>query len=250
MSPTILDIYNDGLALLGIYNSTNAPATAKAHVLNDITAALQQMQMAGEDFYARENYSLSLIGGQNSYSLPETVQEVLDPARLSSGVTLTSLKTRSELDNFGPMFMGTLGAIPQASPMAYFVECLRDDSGADATQINFWVVPTPAANDTLALNVINDPPLYTSSDLTATPPPTPPVPHKYHESILLPLVRMNVTTCELYTRNRAGYDQIKADYLRALTLLGLADPSPNSSGSVNAELKTQASSQSNKATPQ
>lgn len=241
MSLTILDLYNDGMALLGIYNASVVPQEVRDHVLSDINQALQLMQLAGEDFYARENQSLSLVAGTNEYSLPEIVQQVLDPARLSSnGQTLMGLKTRSDYDKFGQTFLGIFGDVPNGIPLAYFVETLRNDTGADSTQINFYVVPAPSANDTLILNVINDPPCYQASDLAASPPPTPPVPHKYHESVLRPLVRMNVTSCDLYARKQEGYRMIERDYLKALSLLGLADPRPGSPYAVNAELKAEA----------
>ena len=240
MSLTVRNLYDNGLTLLGIYDPDYAPQPARYQMMDAINAALQLMQMAGEDFYAREILDVSLVAGTNMYSIAEAVQQVLDPARLSGGRILMPLATRSELDNFGPLFLGQINAPALGEPLAFFVETLRDDSSADATSINLWVVPTPAANDTLTLNVINDPPHYTMADLCSDPSPTPPVPHKYHESVLLPLVRMNVTTSDLYRRNNGGYPQIERDYQRALTLLGLADPRPKNPYKVNDELRAQA----------
>jgi hypothetical protein len=239
MSLTIRDLYNDGMALLGIYNPDYAPQTARNHVLNDITSALQIMQLAGEDFYSREELPIGLQAGVSVYSLPERVQQVLEPARLAGGRSLMGLRTRSELDNFGPVFLGSYGSTPSGEPLAYFIETLRDDSGPDATQIKMHVTPPPATPVELMLNVINDPPVYTADDLCGESP-TPPVPHKYHESVLQPIVRMNVTTCDLYARNRSGFPMIEQSYLKALTLLGLSDPRPNNPDTVNKELKAQA----------
>jgi len=239
MSLTILDLYNDGMALLGVYNASVVPQEVRDHVLSDINQALQLMQLAGEDFYAREPLSLSLSAGVASYSLPEPVQQILEPVRRSDGTTLFALKSRTDYDKFGQTFLGISGSIPNASPIAYFVETLRNDAGPDATEINFYVVPAPASADTLTLNVINDPPAYSASDLTGTSP-VPPVPHKYHETVLRPLVRMNVTSCDLYARKQEGYHMIERDYLKALTLLGLADPRPGGAYKVNAELKAEA----------
>lgn len=240
MSLTILDLYNDGMALLGIYNPSVVPQEVRDHVLSDINQALQLMQLAGEDFYSREYLPITLAAGTSLYSLPEEVQQILEPVRLSNGSTLVGLKSRSDYDKFGETFLGVIGNVPNGEPLAYFVETLRDNAGPDATMINFYVTPAPASETTLILNVINDPPSYTLSDLQATPAPTPPVPHKYHESVLRPLVRMNVTSCDLYARKQEGYRMIERDYLKALTLLGLADPRPGNSYEVNAELKAEA----------
>ena len=262
---TVRELFNDGLSLLGIQNPDLSPLTARAHVLQDITAALQLMQLAGEDFYCREELILALAVGTGAYILDSSVQTVLDPARLSGGKSLCGLQSRTQLDDFGPLFLGTNETMANGIPLAYYVETLRESpgtvqtttviggvatttttttetTGAEATRIILHVTPKPSATDTLTLNVIKEPPLYTSEDLCDTSP-TPPVPHRYHESILLPLVRMNVTTCDLFARNAAKYPMIEADYQRALTLLGLADPrSPKPPGShVNSLRKTASS---------
>lgn len=238
MSLTIRDLFNDSMALLGIYNQDYSPQTARDHVLADISAALQLMQMAGEEYYCRQEYNLSLVAGTANYQLPSTIQRILEPGRLAStGRTLIRLTTRSQYDNFGPLFLGTLDTLQNASPLAYFIDTLEPTSGSDSTSITVRVIPTPAAADTLTLYVIPTPPTYTANDLGASSP-TPPVPHKYHESILLPLVRMNVTTCDLFSRNAARLPAIESAYQRALTLLGLADPNASYKEGVNPELRT------------
>ena len=220
---TVRQIFNDGLSLLGIQNPDVSPLTARAHVLQDITAALQLMQLSGEDFYSREEMSVSLAIGTSAYVIDSSVQTVLDPATLSDGKALVELQEWTQFANFGPLFLGTNEAVANGIPLAYFVETLRPTTGTEATKIVLHVTPTPAAAYTLSLYVIKEPPVYTATDLGSSSP-VPPVPHKYHESILLPLVRMNVTTCDLFARNAAKYPLIEADYQRALTLLGLADP--------------------------
>jgi hypothetical protein len=239
---TIRQIFNDGLSMLGIQNQDTSPQTARDHVLQDITAALQLMQMAGEEFYCREEATVNLVIGTGYYDLPAAVQTVLGPVRLSAGHSLLGLASRRQLDDFGPLFLGASGAVANAIPMAYFVEALRVSAASDGEgcKVRLHVVPKPAAADTLTVNVINEPPVYTSAHLSGTSP-TPPVPHKYHESILLPLVRMNVTTCDLFARNAAKYPMIEADYQRALTLLGLADPrQPKPPGSKTDALRSTA----------
>lgn len=243
---TVRELFNDGLSLLGIQNPDNSPLTARSHVLHDITAALQLMQLAGEDFYCREELAISLTVGNGKYILPSTVQTVLDPARLSGGKSLIGLQSRTQLDDFGPLYLGAIGTLENGQPLAYFIEPLRESggtvvtttlisgvttvststtatAGAEATRITMHIVPKPSATDTLTLNVINEPPVYVAADLCGTSP-VPPVPHKYHESILLPLVRKNVTLCDLFARNSAKLPLIESDYQRALVLLGLADP--------------------------
>jgi hypothetical protein len=85
----------------------------------------------------------------------------------------------------------------------------------------------PAAGTTtpdLLIDAILEPPTYTVANLCDDT--IPPVPHKYHESILVPLVRYNVTMTK-YFRQQEGSNllgQLKEDYARALQLLGLNNP--------------------------
>lgn len=237
MSLTIRDLFNDGMALLGIYNPDYSPQIARDHVLSDITAALQIMQMAGEEFYCKEEYPLPLQAGVSSYALEAGIQKVLEPARLdSSGATLINLRSRSQFDSFGPVYMGQ-DSVENAPPIAYYVDALRsqDENSSNSSSITIRVVPTPSQDDSLFLNIVRNAPSYTIEALAN--PPEPPTPHKYHESILLPLVRMNVTTCDLFARSAQRLPSIQADYYRALSLLGLADPRKASSDAVSLELK-------------
>jgi len=344
---TVRELFNDGMALLGIQNPDVSPQSARDHVLQDITAALQLMQLAGEDFYCRAEETVSLAIGTGYYDLPSSVQTVLEPARLSGGKSLIGLGSRTQLDDFGPLFLGSNDAVANGSPLAFFVEALKADAltaavatgnmvvtGAGTTAVNgiyipngtylsrprwkltgavtgtnlnaiywmgsYWqisnssnylyqsasdvaspelasgwaaafpgvtpvpainaeetapavqtdsvklrlhVIPKPSATDTLTLNVVNEPPVYAAADLCGTSP-VPPVPHKYHESILLPLVRKNVTLCDLFVRHSAKLPLIEADYQRALTLLGLADPrKPKPPGSSVDQLRPSAPAQ-------
>ena len=235
---TVRDLFNDGMALLGIYNADYSPQAARDHILADITAALQVMQMAGEEFYCREEFPLSLAQGQASYALPDDIQRVLEPARLqSSGATLITLRSRSQYDSFGQAFLGQLSSAATGSPLAYYIDALKTTStSGDSSAVTLRLTPAPNSNDTLNLYVIRNAPSYTVSDLGASP--VPPVPHQYHESILLPLVRMNVTSCDLFSRNAARLPAIRDGYNRALALLGLADPRKASTDSVSTELRS------------
>ena len=211
------------MALLGIQNPDVSPPTARAHVLNDIKAALQLMQLSGDDFFSRTEATLRITAGTAMYELESGMQTILEPVRLSGGQSLIELRSRSQLDNFGPLFLGSNDAVSAGTPLAYFVEPLASGD-ADTPTLRMHITPTPAENDTITLNVIEEAPTYTTDDLLDDADTVPPVPHKYHESILLPLVRKNVTACDLFVRNAAKLPAIDADYQRALTMLGLADP--------------------------
>jgi len=322
---TVRQIFDDLLGTLGVDNPDTSSNSLRVAVLGYISAGLQLMQLAGEDFYCREDIDLSLASGTGSYDLDSDVQTVLAPLRLSGGQPLRALTSRSQLQDFGPLFLGqTSRTVAGGTPIAYFVESSKSDAltvakatgnivvaGAGSTVVNgtytlvgiidgkpfyfkntasniylrwgttrwellggigiganyysastsatpdlaaSWtagvaaapvptvtaemstptgeddpakitlhLLPVPSATGTLKVPVIKEPPTYTADDLCGTSP-TPPVPHQYHESILLPLCRMNVTTHPSFARHKDKLTQIEADYLRALTLLGLSDP--------------------------
>lgn len=238
-----LDIFKDGMALLGIYDYTVAPTQTQNHVLNDLTAALQVMQLAGDDFYCRQEESVAVVAGTASYTLSAT-QKVLGVSRLAStGQPLIALQSRTQFDTFGKTYLGYTGAIPQGTPLAYFIESSEPNAGNDSVGLTVNLVPTPPTNDTLYLYVIPNAPTYALTDLTGGSPPTPPVPHQYISSILLPIFRMYVTSCDLFGRNSDKLPAIQAQFENALSLLGLADPRPNTKMAVSPELRAAKTSQ-------
>ena len=246
---TVRQIFDDLLGTLGVDNPDTSSATLRTSALGYITAGLQLMQTAGEDFCCREPLSVSMTSGTSPYTLDKTVQKVLFPARLSTGATLKVLTSRTQLDDFGPLFLGQVSrTVPNGTPIACFVESLREtasDKLSDSVAILLHVVPKPSGSMTLTVDAIKEPPTYTASDLCGTSP-VPPVPHKYHESILLPICRMNATTSPHFARHKDKLPQIQTDYLRALTLLGLADPrKPKPDDSNSNRLKALASKPDN-----
>lgn len=219
---TLRELFDDHLQLLGQDNPDLSPQTARDRALADIRAALQLMQTAGEDFYSRETIEVTLEENTGAYTLAKDIQTVLQPLRLTNGAPLRKLQSRSMLAQFGQLFLGRLDNAQEAgTPLAYFVESLRDDD-EDNVRVVLHVTPIPnGSQGTLYVDVIKEPPTYTADDLCNDT--VPPVPHKYHESILRPLVRWNATTSRLFRQNNL-VARLEADYNRALNLLGLADP--------------------------
>ena len=188
---TVRQIFDDLAGLVGIEDADLVPESLRERILGDIRAALQVMQQAGEDYYCREELNVSLFNSTASYELPKTIQTILEPARLSTGQPLRQLTSRPQLIDFGPLFLGQISrAVSLATPLAFFAESLGDPASPDSVRILLHIVPTPNSAFTLILNVINEPPTYDLDDLCGVSP-SPPVPHKYHESILLPIARYN-----------------------------------------------------------
>lgn len=225
---TVRHLFNEMLCVLGVDNADYAPQSLRDRVLAGIREELQVMQMAGEDFYCREHASVAIGAGTTSILLDPNVQKVLEPVKFLAN-PLHRLDTREQLDDFGPTFLGQTSRTVEAGTklMAFFVESLAEKVSGnlpDSVSITLHVVPVLEGGrlGTIYYDCIKKPPLYTAADLCSDV--YPPVPHGYHESILLPLCRKNVTTSTHFRRNAALLPQINASYERALALLGLADP--------------------------
>lgn len=232
---TVRNLFNEMMLLLGVDNPDYSSESLRAQVLSGIQAELQVMQACGEDFYCREQSTLSISAGTSAYTMGKNIQRVLEPVRFSATRPLTRLESREQFDDFGPFFLGqTSRTVASGTPLAFLVESLAEtDSGSlpDSVRIVLRLAPTPDSGGTLSFDCIREPPLYDAEDLCEDI--YPPVPHAYHESILLPLCRKNAASSPYFKRHVALLPQIEADYARALAILGLADPrtpKPASSG--------------------
>lgn len=239
---TVAEIYRAELELFGVTDPAQASGGVTARCLTDINAAIQQMQDAGEDFYGREPMTVDLVDGVGAYVLDKDVQSVLDPATLSDDTILRKLTSRGQLLTFAQLFQDQLtGPADAGKPVAYYVESLFDDSDPeDNVTIKVHVRPAPDGPNAmlnLILGVIKDARVLTAAGLVDNTARIP-VPHKYVESILLPLVRWNATTSYFFVQKEM-LDRYEADYERALKLLGKADPrkesKPNESNTAALE---------------
>ena len=220
---TLPALFSDALAVVGLYDPAKAPAFMRDRALADINGALQLMQLAGEDFYSREETTITIPAGSISVALDAAIQRVLDPVTLSTGASLIALATRAQFQDFGALYMGTTAPLDPGPPIAYFIEGTRA-AAADSVSLRLYVAPTPEEPATLILPVIKEPPAYTVADVSNASV-IPPVPHKYHETILRPLVRYSMATSSFYSESDAGrLPDLRADYQRALSLLGMAAP--------------------------
>jgi hypothetical protein len=220
---TLPALYADALAVVGLYDPTKAPAFMRDRALADINGALQLMQLAGEDFYSREEISVTIPENAISVALDASIQRVLEPVTLSTGDNLISLTTRSQYQDFGALYMGKTAPLDPGLPIAFFVEGTRA-SASDNVGLRLYVVPAPETSVSVILPVIKEPPTYSVADISNASV-IPPVPHKYHETILRPLVRYGMASSSFLSESDAGrLPELRADYQRALSLLGMAAP--------------------------
>lgn len=243
---TLGTILKSALEVFGFPNSASAPQMALDRVLTDINAAIQQMGDAGEDFFTREELTIPLLSATETYVLPKNIQTVLKPVKLDDGTILRELTSRGQLFQFGQVFMDDLTNEPAGGrPVAYFVEAMKDtaDTTGDDVAITVHVVPKPlltsfaAGTSTLVLNVIREPALFNEAQLLAGVAILE-IPHKFVESVFLPLLRYNLSGSYLF-QAKDKKPQIDADYTRALALLGKSDPRRDKPAESNTQVLQQ-----------
>lgn len=227
MSLTIVQARDDLLSKLGIENAALAPALSLQDVVIALNGALQILQTAGQDYFTREEITLTLAAGTAIYTIPKTAQAVIGPVRWNDLKPLRALTSEGEFDQFSRIFLGGAGYGSGANgePIAYFVKYLRTGTTGDICDISIRLAPAPAAPaGTLVAEIVNDAPKYVVADLTSTNEL--PVAQNYAESILLPIARMLVTRSSQFSRPDL-LAQLEADAQRALQMLGVSGGFPN-----------------------
>lgn len=220
-----VDVRDNLLRTLGIETAGSASTGVLADVLAAMNYAQQTLWMAGPDYFTRSKLDVSLVAGTAEYTLADTVQSVLGPLRLASGRTLRALESRSELDNFGLLYLGQDSAeVAQGTPLAYFVENLNQ-AASDPVKIKLHVVPAPdsVAAGTATLDGVADCALFATADLASTD--VLPVAQQYTETLFLPLARKAVSRSSYFSAQDLQ-GKIDADFEEALTMLRKAGGFP------------------------
>jgi hypothetical protein len=233
-SLTICDVIRDILLSWGIEQPCSAPNMAKIAALNILNQGMQILwnQAKDRNYWTQSTLNLTINGGSSTQILTDTIQNVVGPARLSTGETLVPLANISELENFQNSFLESSSA---NAPCAYYIE-RNFQSGDDPARCTIMLAPTPVSNVTVNIDVVTEAPRYTIFDFDTCP--ICPIPHKYVESLLLPVCRYLGMQSHLFImRERA--DAIVQGYAQARTLLDVADPLPGLSGE-NAKFRKEA----------
>jgi hypothetical protein len=222
---TVRDVINDILLLWGVSIPFTADKSMLRRAIHDMNAGLQIVWALAkdDDYFSRITLTLTFAASQSQQTLPENVLTILGPARFAtSGQPLRPITNRSQFDSYGPIFLGQLGfAVPNAMPQAFFIEKLNSPTPDDVISI-FHIVPAPTASTSFLLDVSTEAPRYVWNDYeTATPVQ---FPHKYVDSVLLPICRYKAMTSYLLP-NPDVKPSLVADYQSALRLIGAVDPS-------------------------
>lgn len=202
------------------------PAFAQSFLVQDavvaINQAIQTLWMMPEDYWKKARATFNTVAAQSAYDIADTVQEISGPVTIA-GNPLPRLSTRGDFDMFALLYEA--GTATPGTPRAYYIERTKadDDQTDDPAKVQMLLTPTPTGAQAVAYYAINDAPIYTAADFCEDPPLELPIPHRYCETILLPLARYNITSSHLFW-DKDKIPMLKEEADKALILAGLADP--------------------------
>lgn len=175
------------------------------------------------NFFNRETLSLT-VGNTGKLPLDSEIQKVLGPVRLAaSKKTLRPLASESAFDQFNVRFLDDSSS-PPAYPLAYWLESKMAGENPDTVGLTLHLTPAPINDTEVLVDAVKEAVRYSEMDFRTFTPLR--LPHRWAESILLPLVKkwaMGDTLMPPSTR-QAVEKEINEQYANAMSILGLADP--------------------------
>ena len=222
---SLCNVVREILNLWGIEGVCNAPDFAIERAIGDVNSAMQTVwnQSSVNNYWSNQTLSIVLADGETSQVLPNNIQNVIGPCRREDNRRpLATLNTIGELETFSDLYLDNLSC---NEPLAYHVERLNQ-IGSDPAKTIFNVTPAVQGSSlTFLLRVVLEAPRYTTGDLNTCP--VIPIPHRYVESLLLPIARYRASSFWLFASpdSKGAIDQ---EYQQAMASIGMADPLPES----------------------
>ena len=223
-----LDLRNDLLNLLHFEQTASAPVGAKDDIATALNRAFQEIFLRGPDFFRRSEKSFNTVAATQAYTLTDDVQEVLEPVRIGLN-TLQKVLSKGDILQWDTRFNGSTSvSASSGQPVCFYTERLNNGishTDQEMAQVKIWLAPIPDDVYSVELEVAIEPPTYTRANFCDDPTPELPIPHKYVESLLLPVARYFVTDSHYFTdlQKLKGLEQ---GFTRAFENLGIADPIP------------------------
>jgi hypothetical protein len=222
---TVCELVKESLSLWGFLCSKTAPRYALDRAITDLNTAMQMVwnNAEGHDYWSNEALTIPLNDGEDEYTLPDSVQNVVGPCRRAdNNRPLTPLNSIGELETFVDLYLNGETA---SEPLAYHVDRYKQ-SADDPAKCVFRVVPAVSgATVSFTLEVVKECPRYTVDDLNTCP--LVPIPHQYAETLLIPIIRYHASSYYLFAAaDQTQKETIDREYVQARIALGLADPNP------------------------
>ena len=222
---SVCSLIQESLSLWGFLCAKTAPDYAKARAITDLNTALQLVwsNADGHDYWTNETLTITLDDTEDSYALPDSIQNVKGPCRRNdTKQPLAAIGSISEFESFVDLYLDGDAA---AGPVAYHIETMAQ-TGEDPAKTVFRITPAVSGTSVaFLLDVVKEAPRYTTSDLVTCP--AVPIPHRYAETLLVPIIRYNASSYYLFEAlDPKQKETIDREYQQARQTLGLSDPNP------------------------
>jgi hypothetical protein len=226
LSLGVADVLGEVALLWGLRGTCELQEHDRRHALHNLNRAMQVLWNRAPDrkYWTQGSLELTFGEGVGVLDLGNAIQNVVGEASLASGQPLVPTGTITELEQFGALFLDS--STPSA-PVAYYIERMNQEGG-DPARCRIHITPTPEEETVVVVDAVFEPPRFGVNDIARNTPI--PIPHRYVESLLLPVVRYYAAQ---YWQNQISEEQrrsVEADYREVSGMLGLSDPLPGLSG--------------------
>lgn len=193
-------------------------------IVSWLNAAMQLIFSRAEqlDYFNREALTVT-VTTSGEVALATNIQRLQGPVRhATTKKDLRALRSISEFERFEQRFLGDDAAVP-SGPLAYFLDSSRA-TAADSVALVLKVTPAPDEDTDFTLDVTREAPRYTRQQMISGAMIE--VPHKYAETILLPILMKWAAGDPIMPagRRQAMMPQLDEQFATANRMLGLAEP--------------------------
>jgi hypothetical protein len=222
----VADILNDISIMWGLRGVCEMRDHDRRRALHDLNRAMQLLWNRAPDrkYWTQGSLELTFAQDVGVVDLENSIQNIVGQAALSNGQSLVPVGAISEIEQSTALFLDS--AAP-GGPVFYYIERMNQ-SGGDPARCRFHIAPTPTVETVVVVDAVFEPPRFGVNDISRNT--LVPIPHRYAESLLLPIVRYYAAQ---YWQNQISEEQrktVEVDYREVAGLLGLADPLPGLSG--------------------
>jgi hypothetical protein len=219
----VCDVIRHILLLWGVEHPCSAPPFVRSAALDYLNASMQLVwnQAKDRNYWTRSTQTVTLPADTSSLALADSIQNVIGPVRRADTKRpLVLVSARAEIDQFEDLYLDGEGS---GTPVGYHIERMSQP-GKEPVACVFHVAPAPTAETSFLMDVVLEAPRFSWSDVNACV--RVPMPHRYVESLLLPVARYHAMSCHLFIFPERA-KQITEDYAQASAMLETADPIPD-----------------------
>ena len=232
------------LRLLWLERDTIVPSYIFEDVTTAINSALQLLWTTPKDYFRKQELTATIAASSDNVTLPDNIQEVVGPLWIGAenDRELQRIEDQSDWNNFWQRFYGVTSAPSSLGNKIHFYFLReRNQSGAESVQVTLEVKPTPTVETVISYLASAEAPSYEVSTINSlSGGEVIGMPHKYVESLLLPIARWMATRSH-YFFDTEKIDLIQQDAARALQMLDLSDPTLGTQSSMAKRIQKQTS---------